>query len=386
MDMARITVSDGYFYRDSRLSLALPFTSTIDSVLSTGFEYAPDATTRIRMAGEDFRYDDAGHPASGLITAIYGYVEGNLAYSVTDASLTIALLLTITPESRALGGKINLMGGDDSFFGGSLGDIYSGWGGHDVIMGGDGSDWLNGDDGNDHLYGQSPNGGPDRDDTISGGAGSDYIQGNAGSDDLSGDDGSDRIFGGAGSDFIFGGTGNDTVNGNLGDDFIDGWHGDDSVRGGQGNDVITGGFGYNVIMGDLGNDTINANGADTITGGQGRDHFVLSIRNGDYPVLATPRYVITDFTKGDDIIVLSSATGARPSSVLTGRADSYQAALTTAQALVDGHEGLHEVAAIQVGGDTYLFYGGIADQGALSVSILAQGVSAAAFELNDFAF
>ena len=73
----------------------------------------------------------------------------------------------------------------------------------------------------------------------------------------------DLMFGNGGSDKLCGDEGNDTLNGPLGDDYL---------IGGLGNDILS--------------------------GGMGRDRFVLTAGSG--PDL------LTDFTKGEDLLVLAS--------------------------------------------------------------------------------
>ena len=247
--------------------------------------------------------------------------------------------------------------------------IYGSFG-HDNLFGGDGSDTLTGEDGNDHLYGRSSTGGPDGADEISGDGGTDYIQGNAGNDTLDGGDGPDRINGGADNDVITGGEGADTVNGNLGNDTIAGEVGNDSLRGGQGNDSISGNDGDDTLSGDL--------GSDTLTGGTGRDSFSFL---GQASIAAAPD-MITDFDPQQDRLMIGFA----PAAILSGSAaspPSLAAAAAQAQQLSDGHAGDHEVAAIAVGNDTYVFYA--SNAGAIVDSaILLQGVSAGAITTQDF--
>lgn len=263
-----------------------------------------------------------------------------------------------------------IFGGDDTITGSNGNDYLTGLGGHDVMSGGAGSDTILGGDGNDHLYGQSAAGGLDGADSISGGNGSDYIQGNAGNDTLDGGAGSDRIQGGANDDSIMGGDGNDTINGNRGNDTISGDNGNDLLRGGQDNDLISGGAGDDTISGDK--------GIDTLTGGAGNDLFRFA--TGDAAIVGGKTDVITDYTHGADHIAL----GFTPVVVLT---DNPQASLVDAQSraqiLFTGHSGTHEVAALQVGGDTYLFFGGTGGNTPDS-AVLLQGVSASTINLSDF--
>ncbi len=116
--------------------------------------------------------------------------------------------------------------------------------------------------------------GDDFDNVLVGTAANDIIRGLRGNDDLSGRGGDDRLFGGPGDDILRGGAGNDRLVGGAGND---------RLIGGTGNDVLAGGPGRNVL-----------------TGGPGSDRFVLAAG------VTRPRLgradVITDFTKGEDVI------------------------------------------------------------------------------------
>ena len=247
------------------------------------------------------------------------------------------------------------------------GGMLQGTSAHEMMLGSAGADTLMGGGGNDHIYGLSPAGGADGADLISGGDGSDYLQGNAGNDSLDGGGGSDRVNGGAGDDLMTGGSdGNDAMNGNRGNDTINGGTGNDQLRGGQGNDVLNGGDGDDALSGDL--------GQDILTGGAGFDMFTFSGRGS---TLAAPDR-ITDFTPGADHLDLGFA----PAALLTGAAQSSLSAATVlAQTLFDGHAGDHEVAALMIGADTYLFYasdgGAIADSAVLLASVAADSLATA---------
>ena len=106
---------------------------------------------------------------------------------------------------------------------------------------------------------------------------------------LSGDNRNNTATGGAGEDTIIGNGGNDTLRGNRGNDNISGGNGDDFLYGGRDNDYLDGGDGNDLISGEFGN--------DFLIGGEGRDRFVLESGGG--------ADVITDFKKGEDLIVLS---------------------------------------------------------------------------------
>ena len=64
--------------------------------------------------------------------------------------------------------------------------------------------------------------------------------------------------------------------------------GSDKLCGSEGNDTLYGGKGDDYLIGGLDN--------DILSGGMGRDRFVLTVSSG--PAL------ITDFTKGEDLLVL----------------------------------------------------------------------------------
>lgn len=271
-----------------------------------------------------------------------------------------------------------------------------------LISGGAGNDVLTGGDGADRIFGNAATsvaGAADGNDVINAGAGNDYVNGNAGNDSIDGGAGRDRLFGGSGNDTINGGTGDDTVNGNLGNDVINGDAGNDSLRGGQGDDVLNGGTGNDVLQGDLGNDTITGGtGADIMTGGDGADTFIFAAGDANDVIIGTGASAktfydtITDFTVGEDKLdiglavtddtIILKATGVSFDATAAGVAQ----AVTYANGLLaDADAG--SVAAIQVGGDTYLFYEadgvytGTAD---VDSFIKLTGVTASALSEDDF--
>lgn len=105
-----------------------------------------------------------------------------------------------------------------------------------------------------------------------------------GSDQMLGSRAGDVLAGGGGKDALFGNGGNDILLGNYGDDRLSGGYGQDSLDGGVGTDTLFGGVGH-----------------DVLTGGSGRDQFVFNMA-----VRAEDSDVITDFTRGQDHIALSS--------------------------------------------------------------------------------
>ncbi len=109
------------------------------------------------------------------------------------------------------------------------------------------------------------------DDLIYGRAGNDTIYGHQGDDELYGENGNDSIYGGDGDDLIDGGSGNDLLYGESGDDVIIGGDGDDLLFGGDGMDQLYGGDGNDWLF----SGNLMDNKGDVMTGGAGRDTFVL---------------------------------------------------------------------------------------------------------------
>lgn len=148
--------------------------------------------------------------------------------------------------------------------------------------------------------------GTDQNDNIFGLGGDDYIEGRGGND---------NIFGGAGRDILYSdrkgssssSEGVDTLNGGLNDDDLYGHLGSDELIGGAGNDLL---------WGTIYDSNVN-HGIDTLTGGSGRDSFILgreytdgllAIQYYDRNPAASDGYaIITDFTQGEDVIVLPGA-------------------------------------------------------------------------------
>jgi len=282
-------------------------------------------------------------------------------------------------------------GGNDGLMGYELQGALTAYGGSgdDTVYGGDGADWLNGgghytsdtvpadtaDDGgdyidgganNDHIYGNSQiaiQGAADGADFIHGGDGSDYVNGNAGNDTIYGDAGTDRLYGGAGNDVIDGGTGDDHINGNKGNDDIRGGDGNDQLLGGQGNDWLTGGNGFDTLTGNVGNDTFFV--ADS-------GHFSASGPDAGHTD------VITDFQDGQDKISLNAGLTA----VLhPGTANDFAGAVAMADTAL-ATASTTDIAAVQVGADTYVFYGAVDHVPQSAVHLL--NVSATTLTTADF--
>lgn len=326
----------------------------------TIYDTGGNDTIILNSSGEFGIIDLQGGSWSSLGNAIYIYDRSG---NVADVDIFNVMTFYTTVIENAVTGA-----GDDDIYGNEVANRLEAGEGHDVVMGYEGPDTLLGGGGNDHLYGRATVGGDDGADSISGGDGSDYIQGNAGNDSLDGGPGSDRINGGNNDDYVLGGAGNDSINGNVGADTILGGDGNDSLRGGQGGDSIDGGEGIDILSGDL--------GADTLRGGGGIDVFTFF---GASSTSAAPDRIV-DFTDGSDLISL----GFLPTAVLTGAVQSgAAAAATAAQQLFDGNAGSGEIAALTVGGDTYLFYNS-AGGAAVDSAIVVMGVNASIFSATDF--
>ncbi|WP_374764480.1 beta strand repeat-containing protein [Yunchengibacter salinarum] len=145
----------------------------------------------------------------------------------------------------------------------------------------------------------------DGNDNFVGSNGDDFAFGQGGDDTLYGQGGSDNLFGGSGNDAIIAGNVDQVLfaNGGAGDDTLDASANNNpsafaELEGGAGHDVIVGGAGNETIIGDDEFDG-SAFGADTMTGGAGRDRFEL------HNILAND--VIMDFTPGEDTLDLRDA-------------------------------------------------------------------------------
>lgn len=269
---------------------------------------------------------------------------------------------------NAIGGS-----GGEMFYGNDAANRIVGNSGADFINGGAGADTLDGGDDNDHIYGNGLGapGAADGGDIIAAGSGNDYVNGNGGSDVIFGGDGNDRIQGGADDDQISGDAGYDRINGNLGNDVIHGGREDDVVRGGKGDDQLFGDEGADTLVGDL--------GLDVMSGGAGGDVFRLAWYDSAIDFGRGVADRITDFGSDDRI---SFDFGA-PTTILHGSAgDLYSAGWAARDALVASGDP-RAVDAVQIGGDTYLFFYGRSDGHIEAVDLT--GVSASTIAHEDFA-
>ncbi|KQX25157.1 MULTISPECIES: Ig-like domain-containing protein, partial [unclassified Sphingomonas] len=287
--------------------------------------------------------------------------------------------------------------GDDSLGGGSGDDSLVGGNGHDWLYGGymmsgdgeGGNDTLSGGAGNDHIYGNSLNGADnaaDGDDLIDAGDGTDVVIGNGGDDTISGGAERDRLYGSEGNDDISGGTGNDHLNGNQGNDTLSGGDGDDMVRGGKDNDRLSGDAGNDTLLGDLGNDSLVAgDGVDELTGGAGADLFDFASAGAGNLDTVGAWTAITDFEQGSDRIHLGFTVSSGEVLYDATNYASVSAAQAAAATLLNGHMGTQDVAALQVGTDTYLFYNAAGSADQITAAIAIRGTTAADIDALDFA-
>lgn len=138
----------------------------------------------------------------------------------------------------------------------------------------------------------------------------DRMKGRATQDQVIAGLGDDAVMGGGGGDVMYGGPGSSFMGGQMalvveqdGADWLDGGGGNDLMDGGGGSDVLLGGNGADTLIGGL--------GAETLTGGAGRDVFLFGLTpNGtDVGMGVAQRDVITDFTRGKDLISLTGYRG-----------------------------------------------------------------------------
>jgi Ca2+-binding RTX toxin-like protein len=304
---------------------------------------------------------------------------------------------------RGLSGDDRLFGdeGNDSLKGGFGNDILSGGAGNDILHGGKGADQMAGgqdddtyivDDVGDVIRERRDQGidnvqasvsfkltanlenltltgteainatGNKLSNTLTGNSANNTLKGLGGGDRLFGNEGDDVLDGGLDGDIMSGGSGNDRyIVDNEGDQLIENAsEGIDTVEAsvdftlganlenlvltgtavsGTGNELanqLVGNAGNNVLNGGANSDELIGNdGNDILTGGEGLDRFVY----GRNLTVETGTDTITDFTRNEDLIVLTrqtfGLTSAAGSLINTtdfqSVADDAQAALSAAR-------------------------------------------------------
>ena len=407
------------FQSTSVANITLTDTPEVSNFLGTTFETITlaDSTHSLTFVGPELsQASQNGHLVFDNHDALYIGLSGSTGAPTGDS-------ISMNLDTAGHGAVAYGLAGDDDISAGNANDTVYGGDGDDTIhgsssttdaghnftesdfyMGGAGDDSIRGGDGNDHIYGNVAVGAAgldDGNDTLYGAGGNDYINGNAGNDSVYGGSGNDKLFGGAGDDSINGDNGNDSLQGNKGSDTLFGGDGNDTVHGGADNDLLGGNDGHNQVFGELGNDTIESySGTDTLSGGAGNDLFhIFDASNVNLTTNATAvdhdvTTVIADFTSGEDAINIGFAVD--HIYLQTGVTfSSLEAAQTYAEGLMDHTNGTYtgEVAAIQVGSDTYLFYNntnhdvtGADPAHSIDSVIKLAGVTATTITTHDFTF
>ncbi|HEY9641753.1 MAG TPA: calcium-binding protein [Coleofasciculaceae cyanobacterium] len=185
--------------------------------------------------------------------------------------------------------------------------------GDDALLGGSKADKVDGGLGNDKIRGQKGN------DHLLGNGGDDLLIGDVGNDSLDGGLNDDHLFGGVGQDVLMGGEGNDMLDGGQGKDILYGGLGSDTLLGGNGNDLLVGSQVQAAPVAPVGTTpmpvTLPLPEVDRLTGGRGKDTFVLGVAaNGTNPATAfytasadADYALITDFSKPDRIQLAGAA-------------------------------------------------------------------------------
>jgi Ca2+-binding RTX toxin-like protein len=178
---------------------------------------------------------------------------------------------------------------------------------------------------------------------------------------LSGTANNDNLAGGAANDNIRAGAGNDKITGGDGNDVLTGDNGNDSLNGGRGNDSVVGGTGGDRLFGDEDNDVLTGadpltgkglSEIDRLTGGAGRDRFVLGATGGTFyndgkiSTSGISDYtLIADFNALEDTIQLSGSKskyslGLAPVGLPTGTAVFLKESTPELIAIVQGSTSL----------------------------------------------
>ncbi|PIG94250.1 FG-GAP repeat protein [Gloeocapsopsis sp. IPPAS B-1203] len=285
------------------------------------------------LAGNDTLYGGRGNDTlnggAGIDSLIGGvgndeYIVDNVSDKVVEAanagrdtvSSTVGYTLPNNVENLILTGKRNING-----TGNALANEIIGNDGNNILAGGAGNDLLYGDAGNNTLYGGTGN------DTLSGGAGNNLRYGGNGNDTYILEQLGDRIieFANEGVDTVIVyhtyTLGDNLENLTLANTLVD-----MNGTGNSLNNVIVGNSSNNILRGKAGNDSLHSGEGgdiligtergiaekDTLTGGSGRDVFVLGNATTafyDDGNPTTPGFgdyaLITDFNPNEDFIRLN---------------------------------------------------------------------------------
>lgn len=211
-----------------------------------------------------------------LVEGMGGNDELQIAYESALAPRTNKIVVPVRLEGGVGSDKLNPDTGPT---------VANGGAGSDTIdrRCGPGAATLTGGTGNDGIRACSPNsgdsaGGPVK--VIDGGPGVDNLEGSAGRDRISGGNEFDSISGHAGSDRLDGGAGPDQLIGGEGDDRLVGRAGPDGFIDFEGDNVMIGAAGNDIFIA-VSNDGSAATGSSRLSGGAGRDAFLIRNRRRD---------------------------------------------------------------------------------------------------------
>ena len=295
------------------------FTNTLDGSLG--------ADTMVGLQGDDsYIVDNIGDVVTEQLNEGIDTVRSTVTYAL--GSNVEYLILTGGQSIDGVGNELDnvLQGndganglsggqGNDSIIGGGGADLITGGEGNDLLSGENGSflngegDTINGGEGDDTLYGENGVFNAGGNDVLHGGMGNDFLTGEngiytvGGNDQLFGEEGNDTLSGGGGNDLLDGGTGVDIMAGGLGDDtYIVGEIGDTvTENANEGTDLVSSSISYvlganvenltltgttaingtgnslnNILFGNLATNVLDgAAGADSMSGGQGDDTYVV---------------------------------------------------------------------------------------------------------------
>jgi Ca2+-binding RTX toxin-like protein len=322
---------------DNLAALANPYVAYGEQT-ANGFKAYVANVAAVTIGGSQFTYSGV-EPTGGTVTSIAFKVNGAAIGTLSGLSVDFANLVASIDTAGVDAVMQQLLSGDDTIVGSSLGDALFGKEGDDTISGLSGADRLYGDAGEDTLYGGLNDdqlfGGAD-DDRLHGDEGNDILVGGAGHNDLDGGTGVDTArftdqtaavrvtLNGSAEAFVHignfirgtvknvenlvGGGGDDALTGDGFENSLSGFNGDDTLRGGGADDELLGGDGNDTLIGGSGNDELRGStGHDLLDGGVGSDEMDGGSGDDTYVVDYTGDTVIELAGKGTDD-VLSSAT------------------------------------------------------------------------------